>query len=171
MRHREGVRVVTHVQVALRDVDESDLELLFAYQRDEDANRMAAFTVKDPHDRSAFNDRWSRILADEAIVTRTVLADDAVAGHVSAYPAPDLDGLEVTYWIGRAFWGDGVATRAVRLFLETVSQRPLYARCAETNPASLRVLHKCGFKLIGEDAGYANAHAREVHEYVMRLDT
>ena len=57
---------------------------------------MAAFTVKDPNDRSAFDDRWSRILADDAIVTRTVLADDAVAGHVSAYQSDDLEGPEVT---------------------------------------------------------------------------
>lgn len=163
--------MATQVQVALRDVDEGDLELFFDYQRDEEANRMAAFTVKDPHDRSAFDDRWSRILADEAIVTRTVLADDAVAGHVSAYQAPDLEGLEVTYWIGRAFWGAGVATRALRLFLETVAQRPLYGRCAETNPASLRVLQKCGFTLVREDAGYANAHEKDVQEYVLRLDT
>ena len=159
------------VRVALRDVDEGDLECFFDYQRDEEANRMAAFTSQDPHDRSNFDARWSRILSDQTIVQRTVLADDAVAGHVSAYRAPDMEGPEVTYWIGRAFWGAGVATRALRIFLETLSQRPLYGRCAETNPASLRVLEKCGFTVVREEVGYSNAHEKDVQEYVLRLDT
>lgn len=76
---------------------------------------MAAFTAKDPPDRSAFDALWSRILSDEAMVRRTVLVDDAVAGRVPAYQASDLEGLEVTYWIGRAFWGAGVATTALAL--------------------------------------------------------
>ena len=128
------------MQVTLREVDDADLGLFFEHQRDEEANRMAAFTAKDPDDRSAFDDRWSRILSDEGIVTRTVLADDAVAGSISAYRAPDMEGPEVTFWIDRAFWGAGVASRALELFLSVLVERPLYGRCAETNPGSLRVL-------------------------------
>ena len=131
---------------------------------------MAAFTAKDPHDREAFDAHWSRILSDERIVNRTVLAGDAVAGHIAAYHSPDVEGHEVTYWIGRNFWGAGVARQALTLFLDVVPQRPLYARCAVTNPASLRVLEKCGFTVVGEDSGYANAHGKDVEEYVLRLD-
>ena len=158
------------MRVALRDVEAGDLERFFAYQLDEEAIRMAAFTADNPHDREAFDALWSRILADRTIVKRTVLADEAVAGHVSAYQAPDLEGPEVTYWIGRDFWGAGVATRALELFLDLEPRRPLYGRCAETNAASLRVLEKCGFAIVREDVGYANAHGRDVREYVMRLD-
>ena len=158
-------------RVALRDVEAGDLPSFFDSQRDEEANKMAAFTAKDPHDRGAFDAHWSRILADPAIVNRTVLVDDAVAGHVAAYQDPDLGGLEVTYWLDRSFWGGGVATSALRLFLDVVGQRPLYARCAETNPASVRVLQKCGFAVVGEDVGFVNAHGRDVQEFILRLDT
>lgn len=158
------------VRVALRDVSENDLQHFFDDQRDEEANRMAAFTAKDPHDRAAFDARWCRVLSDSSTVNRTVLADGAVAGHVAAYQAPDMEGPEVTYWISRPLWGTGVATRALQLFLQVVPQRPLYGRCAETNAASLRVLEKCGFTVVGEDIGYANAHEKDVREYVLRLD-
>lgn len=158
------------VHVALRDIDDSDLLRFFDDQLDEEANQMAAFTAEDPHDRAAFDAHWSRVLADPTTINRTVLADGAVAGHIAAYEAPDMEGPEVTYWIGRAFWGAGVATRALQLFLEQVPQRPLYARCAQTNPASLRVLQKCGFSIVGEDVGYAAAHKKDVAEYILRLD-
>ena len=159
------------VAITLRDVEEGDLQQFFDDQRDEEASRMAAFTAKDPNDRDAFDAHWSRILSEPEIVNRTVLADGAVAGHVAAYHDPDLDGFEVTYWISRAFWGAGVATRALQLFLDVVPQPPLYGRCAETNPASLRVLQKCGFTVVGEDVGYANAHQKDVREHILRLDT
>ena len=51
-----------------------------------------------------------------------------------------------------------------------MTHRPLYGRCAETNPTSLRVLQKCGFTIIREDTGYSNAHGADVREYVLRLD-
>lgn len=158
------------VRVSLRDISEADLPRFFEDQLDEEANLMAAFTPKDPHDREAFDPHWLRLLADETIVQRTILADKAVAGHIAAFGSPDLDGREITYWIGRAFWGQGVATRALRLLLEQATERPLYARCAKTNPASLRVLEKCGFTVAGEDSGYANAHGKDIEEYVLRLD-
>ncbi len=77
---------------------------------------------------------------------------------------------EVSYWIGKPYWGKGVATRALSAFLFHVKVRPLYARVAKDNIASLRVLEKCGFARIGEDKGFANARGEEVEEFILRLD-
>jgi RimJ/RimL family protein N-acetyltransferase len=55
---------------------------------------------------------------------------------------------EVGYWLGREFWGKGIATSALQLFLEEISERPLFAFSAHSNPASARVLQKCGFSQI-----------------------
>jgi RimJ/RimL family protein N-acetyltransferase len=49
------------------------------------------------------------------------------------------------YWIGREFWGRGIASRAVALMCKEVTMRPLFATTAEWNHASLRVLMKHGF--------------------------
>jgi RimJ/RimL family protein N-acetyltransferase len=129
---------------------------------------MAAFTAPDPADREAFAVHWSRLLADEAVTVRTVLVDGEVAGNVLLFPHAGQP--EVGYWLGRRFWGRGVATRALAQFLDLIPVRPLYARAAKDNAASVRVLGKCGFVVVGEDRGYANARGAEIDEYVLRLD-
>jgi RimJ/RimL family protein N-acetyltransferase len=157
--------------VLLRAVEPEDLPVFFEQQLDPEANRMAAFTAADPSDREAFAARWARILAGDAVAVTTILADDgAVAGSVLLWRDPALDGPEVSYWLGREFWGRGLATAALRLFLAEIETRPLYGRAAKDNVASIRVLEKCGFALECEARGYAPARGEEIAEVVLRLD-
>jgi RimJ/RimL family protein N-acetyltransferase len=76
---------------------------------------------------------------------------------------------EVGYWIGREYWGKGIATRALSEFLGHVKVRPLYAHVAKHNIASIRVLEKCGFTISGEDKRFSNARGEEVEEFVLKL--
>ncbi|MGH3496611.1 MAG: GNAT family N-acetyltransferase [Nocardioidaceae bacterium] len=78
--------------------------------------------------------------------------------------------LEVTYWIDRAAWGQGIATRALDLFLDVVAERPLHARAASDNAGSLRVLHKAGFRIVGSAVSFAPARGVEIEEKILRLD-
>ena len=154
---------------ALRDTHEADIPIFFEHQLDPDANYMAAFTSKDPTDRVAHQERWDRLLADETILKQTILLIDVVVGHVASF---DRDGMrEVTYWIGREYWGQGLATKALECFLRQETVRPLYARAAKNNAATLRVLEKNGFTVCGEDKGYANARREEVEEHILKLNT
>ena len=153
--------------VALREVTEVDLPVFFEQQLDEDANRMAAFTVKDPADRDAFWARWKRILGDETIIKKTIVVDGGVAGHISSFE--QFGEREVSYWIERRFWNKGIATKALSEFLGHVERRPLYARAAKDNVGSIRVLEKCGFVISGEDKGFANARREEVEEFILEL--
>ena len=155
--------------VLLRDVTEGDLPIFFEQQRDPAANRTAAFTAEDPADRAAFMAKWAKILGDDSITKRTILFDGQVAGTVSAFVAPWSGKLEVSYWIGREFWGKGIATKALAVLLSAVKTRPLYARAAKDNVASLRVLEKCGFMIAGYERGFANARGEEVEEVVLEL--
>src|SRR5262245_53385727 len=155
--------------VLLRDVTEGDLPIFFEQQRDPVANRMAAFTAKDPADRAAFRAKWAKILGDDSITKRTILFGGRVAGNIGAFVAPWSGQLEVTYWIGREFWGKGIATKALAVFLSAVKIRPVYARAAKDNIASLRVLEKCGFTIAGYEHGFATARGEEVEEVVMEL--
>jgi RimJ/RimL family protein N-acetyltransferase len=156
--------------VLLRDVMMSDLPIFFDQQLDSDANQMAAFTSRDPSDRDAFMAHWTKILGDETITIQTILFDGHVAGSVLSYEDEEFGKPEVGYWIGKPYWGKGVATRALSAFLFHVKVRPLYARAAKDNIASLRVLEKCRFTLIGKDKGFSNARGEEVEEFILRLD-
>jgi RimJ/RimL family protein N-acetyltransferase len=129
---------------------------------------MGAFTAKDPSNREAFDAHWKRILTNPSVIIRTIVAERQVAGSVLSYQESDLP--EVSYWLGKEFWGRDIATRTLAKFLAEVDRRrPIQARVAKDNLPSYRVLVKCGFKVISESKGYANARGREIEELLMEL--
>jgi RimJ/RimL family protein N-acetyltransferase len=154
-------------EIYIRDVIQSDLPIFYEQQLDPDANYMAAFTRKDPEDKEAFMLHWARILGDKDIFIQTILYDGEVAGSVLSYV--QQGDREVSYWIGKEYWGKGIATRALSERLAYIHMRPIYARAAKDNLSSLRVLQKCGFRIIGEDRGFANAREAEIEEYILEL--
>jgi len=154
--------------VTIREVESSDLEAFFAHQLDPEANRMAAFVADDPKDRAAFDAHWAEILRSSQNINRTIVAGGQVVGHVACFPQGG--NLEVTYWLGREFWGRGMATQALSQMLHLVTGRPIFARAATDNIGSVRVLQKCGFRIIGKDKGFANGRGEDTEEYILRLD-
>jgi len=155
-------------QIRLREVIADDLPIFYQQQLDPEANHMAAFTSADPTDRTAFMARWEKILDNPAIINRTILADDDVVGHILQFE--QFGKPSVSYWVGKPHWGRGVATTALVLFLKEILLRPLYARAAHDNRASIRVLEKCGFVIVGQDRGFSNARGREVEEVILKLE-
>ena len=115
-------------QVSLRAVTESDLPVFYEHQRDPVAVSMADFPSRQ---REAHMLHWHKIMADATGTLRTVLWDGEVAGNIVSWDASD--GREVGYWIGREYWGRGIATRALQLFLQEVPSRPLFAHVARQN--------------------------------------
>ncbi len=153
--------------VLLRDVIASDLPIFFEQQLDPVANQMAAFPARD---REAFMAHWAKILADESNILKTVLYGDQVAGNIVSWEQPGEESeREVGYWLGREYWGRGIATRALSLLLEQVTVRPLYAYVAKHNVASIRVLEKCGFTIVRQDKGLSNTGSAEVEEVILIL--
>jgi RimJ/RimL family protein N-acetyltransferase len=130
----------------LRDVERGDLPVFFEHQLDQEASRMANFPSRD---RQAFLAHWDKILGDESVVKQTILFEDEVAGNIVSFVYSGE--REVGYWIGREYWGRGIATRALAAFLDLDRRRPLYAHVARHNAASIRVLGKCGFGIMGEE--------------------
>ena len=125
---------------------------------------MAAFP---PRDREAFMAHWHRILRDESLICRTVIADGRVAGQVGCFERSGV--WEVGYWIGREHWGWGVATRALTEFVGLVPKRPLYGAVASHNVASIRVLEKCGF-VVSDDSSSATDASAGVDMVLMKLE-
>ena len=134
--------------VLLRDVEEGDLRVFFEHQLDQEATRMAAFPARS---REAFLAHWNRILGDESVIKKTILFEGEVAGNVVSFV--HAGEREIGYWIGKEYWGMGVATQALAVFLDLEERRPLYAYVAKHNVASIRVLQKCGFEASGEEGG------------------
>ena len=147
----------------LRDVREDDLPIFFEHQRDDDARRMAAVPGRE---WDAFVTHWrTKVLAEPSSNVRTVELSGRVAGYVSSWEA---DGkCLIAYWIGKEYWGRGVATHAVAEFVTAHEiRRPLHAYVVRANVGSIRVLEKSGFKALGPTAAGADG----VEEILFRLD-
>jgi RimJ/RimL family protein N-acetyltransferase len=130
-------------RVRLREVEPEDIPVFYEHQADPESVRMVAFRSRD---RQAHAAHLERIRTDPEVVIRTIVEDGAVAGQVLSFPR---DGVrEVGYWLGREFWGRGIASAALGEFLTIDTSRPLYGVVAEHNTASRRVLERHGFVLV-----------------------
>jgi len=126
---------------------------------------MAAFPSRD---RESFMAHWAKILGDATIDKQTILYDGQVAGNIVCFEQSGE--RDVGYWIGKPYWGKGIATEALSAFLGQVKPRPLYARVAKHNIASIRVLEKCGFTITGEDT-FSEEGGQVMEEFILKLDS
>lgn len=128
--------------VELRPVERTDLPIFFEQQRDPASVALATVPARD---RAAFDAHWERMLADESVIVRSIRADDRTVGHALSFT---LEGKRmVGYWLGREHWGRGIASEALLRLLELEPTRPVHARVAAHNTASIRVLEKAGFRV------------------------
>jgi RimJ/RimL family protein N-acetyltransferase len=153
------------MHVFLRPVEDADLPVFFEHQRDDVSNRLAAVSARE-HD--AFVQHWMRIRADAQTITRTIVAGGVLAGYVLSF---ERNGLrEVGYWLGREHWGRGIASAALAEFLRIDHARPLHARVAKHNAASLRVAQKCGFVITNEGRQPRDVDPEQIEEFVLTLE-
>ena len=152
--------------IILRDVSEADLPIFFEQQSEPEANQMAAFPARE---RDAFMAHWAKIMRDENVTLKTILFEGHVAGNIVSW---EQDGeQEVGYWIGKEYWGKGIATTALAEFLMYVKTRPLYAHVAKHNVASLHVLQKCRFVISGKGRFLEDSvEIVEIEEVILKLE-
>ncbi len=149
--------------IQLRDVTDADLPIFFEQQLDPEATRMAAFPSRDDE---KFMGHWARIRVDKSIILKTILFNGQVAGNILSFLLAEE--REVGYWLGKEYWGKGIASQALAAFLTEIKTRPLYAHVAKHNIASRRVLEKCGFIVVKEDK-FSNTLGNDLEEFVLKL--
>ena len=135
--------MINDSEIILRKTEITDLEFFFIFQLDHEANYLAAFTPKDPTDKTAYLQKYTKFLNDPTINMQTIIVENIIAGSVAKF---EMEGeAEVTYWIDKKFWGKGVATKALKEFLKNENTRLIFGRVAFDNFGSQKVLEKCNF--------------------------
>ncbi|MEO8416009.1 MAG: hypothetical protein ABI472_20275 [Ginsengibacter sp.] len=88
-------------KIFTRKTEIADLEFLFLFQLDTEAIYLAAFTPKDPVDKTAYLEKYSKLLNNPAVRMRTIMVDETLAGSIAKF---EMEGdAEITYWIDRNF--------------------------------------------------------------------
>jgi RimJ/RimL family protein N-acetyltransferase len=117
--------------------------------------RIAENTARVPHPYTAADGRDFIASANQdggEVTFFVTLPNDTVIG---ACGIAALDGKhpEIGYWLGVPYWGKGYATEAARAVIDhafaDLGYQELQAGARVSNPASRRVLEKCGFQWTG----------------------
>ena len=154
--------------IKLKPTEISDLDTLFKFQLDKEGGYLAAFMPKDPTDKSAYISKYTKLLSEPTVNNQTILLDNIIVGSIAKFV---MEGnTEITYWIDREYWGQGIATKALKELLAIEPIRPIFGRVAFDNFGSQKVLEKCGFVKIGSDKGFANARQMEIEEFIYKLE-
>lgn len=154
-------------EIQLIPTDPSHLDRFYEFESDEGAVWMAAFASLATN-LQVFNAMWTRRIENPDVCAQTILAGGTIAGGILGYGQEG--GRHIGYWIGREFWGQGVATEAVRQFLDLETSRPLFATCAADNAGSRKVLERNGFVFTHSELHQAQARMAPVEEVFFRLD-
>jgi len=158
---------MTNGTITLTVTEKEDLITLFEFQLDPEARYLAAFTSQETLDQSAYINKYTPFLSNPTITMRTIRVNGEIAGSIAKFV---MEGdAEITYWIDRAYWGQGIATAALQALLQIELIRPIYGRTAFDNYGSQKVLEKCGFVKTGTDKGFAHARQGETEEYIYKL--
>ena len=154
--------------ILLRPTVLSDLEVLFVFQLDPEANYLAAFTSKDAADKQSYLAKYTALLNNPTVNMQTVLVNGIIAESISKFEMED--DAEITYWFDKKWWGKGIASAALQQFLLVENTRPIYGRVAFDNIGSQKVLEAAGFRKTGIDRGFAYARQIEIEEAIYKLD-
>ncbi|HVZ94744.1 MAG TPA: GNAT family N-acetyltransferase [Phycisphaerales bacterium] len=160
-------------EVRLRAIEPADLPALYEIQLDPEANALAMVI---PRTWETYEPLMQNVLTNPAVVARAIIGDGALVGSISCFPrveknaaGKDEEQKWIGYWIAREHWGRGAATRALALLLPELEWRPLHARIASTNIASLRVLQRCGFVVTGRHHSPGTERFLECEEIELRF--
>jgi RimJ/RimL family protein N-acetyltransferase len=149
-RRERGIAVLETARLVLRAPRCEDAKAIARLAND---RRIAENTARVPHPYGI--DDAERFIAainrQDGEATFAILRGDVLIGASGVDPR---DGAaEIGYWLGVAYWGQGYATEAVRAVVDhafaDLGHEALQAGARVSNPASRRVLEKCGFQWTG----------------------
>jgi RimJ/RimL family protein N-acetyltransferase len=119
---------------------------------------------------------WIKMaLAEKNNLLLAIEVDGGAVGGIGATFHSDVYRIncEIGYWLSEQYWGRGIVTTAVNLLVDHVFAnypdiKRIYADLFAFNPASARVLEKCGFhqEAIHRNAIIKNGHVADEHRWV-----
>lgn len=108
-----------------------------------------------PYTEEAGKEWLEKVIGAEPVVNFAIDLDGEAIGGIGLILNADVYVMsaEIGYWLGEAYWGQGITTEALRQMIEYTFYYfdivRIYAEVFEINKSSMRVLEKNGFYLEG----------------------
>ena len=144
-------------RLVIRNWEEADAEALYKYASDARVSEPALWPrhTSPEMSRKVISEFFMPNAYTFAIVARSVGEAIGCIGLVPAgeeYFALKGNEREVGYWVGRPFWGQGIATESLMGLIaycrDSIGLESLLITTLATNAASQRVAVKCGFRFV-----------------------
>jgi|GEM_PF-4588814 RimJ/RimL family protein N-acetyltransferase len=140
-----------NMKVVLKVLAARHLDALYSLENDPEV--LASIPGEYPLSRAAFDEKRRRQIEaglGKGQSTFMIIADKVAVGCIGHFHRDVASPAEVGYFVGRQWWGRGIATRALVLCLDEMRtlgvSGPVHAGHAVDNLASGRVLRKAGFE-------------------------
>jgi len=154
--------------IAISLITEDDIRALYPLGNNKDVSWMSGGGLIHPITYEEFRTQNS-IAVSKAIgelQSYVIRWGDVVIGSVGYFRRTPDAPLEIGYWIGKDYWGKGIATKALMLAIDAMKKSGLtgtiFATTMVDNLASRHILSKCGFIEIGTVRFQSRARDMEV---------
>lgn len=139
----------------VRSFRDDDAESLARHANNRNVSRNMRDTFPHPYELSDANE-WIELASSQDPETNFAIASRSeLVGGIGVTLKSDVNrrSAEIGYWLGELYWGQGIATEALRAMTEWAFAEfdlvRLYGEVFEWNPASGRVLEKAGYEFEG----------------------
>ncbi|PZD74823.1 Ribosomal-protein-serine acetyltransferase [Acaryochloris thomasi RCC1774] len=156
--------------ISLRDYTSTDVERLLELANNKRVSQYLVDTFPYPRADAAW---WINIgCREKSTITKVIEYKGEFVGSIGLTSQTGWRQhlAEMGYWLGEAYWGQGIATAALQEMTDTaftLGYRKLYAPVLATNTASMRVLEKCSYRLEGilKSEVLKNDQYFDIHHY------
>lgn len=156
------------------NIPEADLDAYHKMLDDFDIIRMTG-SIEFPVTRQAANERRTRRSDDPECWFKGVYLDGTLVGEAGCFRTK-TNHIEIGYLVGKDWWGQGLATRIIPKIIARIVasgyKGPIVGTVFQDNPASQKVIERCGFVKTGEGRYPSKGRGENVHafEYVYKPD-
>ncbi len=166
--HRSEIDRGAVVEVNITPITEEDIKALYPLGNDKDVSWMSGGGLTYPLTYEEFRTKKTIAIStySEDMASFAIWWNDILVGSIGYFRREENLPLEIGYWLGKKYWGNGIATNALQLALEEMRDRKISGTIIATtmpdNLASRHILVIAGFQEIGTEVFDSPARKMEV---------
>jgi RimJ/RimL family protein N-acetyltransferase len=154
--------------VTIRLINEEDIKTLYPLGNNKEISWMSGGGLTYPLSYDEFRSKKTIALSTAVgeMETYVIHWNDTAVGSIGYFRREAHAPLEIGYWIGKPYWGKGIASRALQLAIRAMRANgirgTLIATTMDDNVGSRRMLLKCGFVETGTEIFASPAREMDV---------